>query len=128
MSRIIALFALVALLGGCSHLPAASGGEGRINHLVLIWLKESGNTEQRQQVIEASRALEQIPGVIKIRAGSVMPSERAIVDDSFDVGVHMLFADRQSMERYTAAPEHLQIVKERVMPLAKKLVIYDFEE
>lgn len=128
MKKIFTLFALLLLLGGCSQMPASQSRDGRVNHLILIWLKDSGNLEQRQQIIEATRTLRQIPGVISVRVGSVIPSDRSVVDDSFDVGVQMLFADRQSMKRYTANPEHLRTVNQVVMPLTKRLVIYDFEE
>lgn len=127
MKKIASIIALLLLISGCSQMPATHA-DGRVDHLILIWLKDAGNLEQRQQIIEATRALQQLPGVISVRVGSVMPSERSVVDSSFDVGVHMLFADRQSMERYTANPEHLRTVNQIVMPLTKRLVIYDFEE
>lgn len=126
--NISAIVVLLLLLGGCSQMPVSSNGEGRVNHLILIWLKDAGNPEQRRQIIEVTRALQQLPGVISVRVGSIMPSDRSVVDSSFDVGVHMLFADRQSMERYTANPEHVRTVTQLVMPLTKRLVIYDFEE
>jgi hypothetical protein len=128
MKRVLIVLSLLLLLGGCSQAPVAKSNDGRVNHVVLIWLKDSSNPEQRQQIIEATRALRQIPGVVSIRVGSVMPSDRNIVDDSFDVGIHMLFADRQSMEHYTSNPEHVRTVNQIVMPLTKRLVIYDFEE
>lgn len=128
MKKFAALLTLLLLFTGCSQIPSTRATDGRVNHTILIWLKDAGNPEQRRQIIEATRTLQQIPGVIAVRAGSVMPSDRNVVDDSFDVGVHMLFADRQSMERYTSNPEHVRIVNQVVMPLTQRLVIYDFEE
>ena len=132
MKRFIVAITLLLLLGGCAQTQVAennnSRDNGRVNHMILIWLKDHGNLEQRQQVIDATKALQQIPGVISVRVGTVMPSERNIVDDSFDVGVHMLFADRQSMKRYTSNPEHVRTVNQIVLPLTQRLVIYDFEE
>ncbi len=125
---ITTLALLMLLLSGCSHTPVANHEHGRVNHLILIWLKDAGNPEQRQQIIEATRTLKQLPGIISVRVGHVMPSDRKVVDDSFDIGVHMLFADRQSMEHYTSNPEHLRIVKQLIMPLTERLLIYDFEE
>ena len=128
IKNISAIVVLLLLLGGCSQMPVASHASGGVNHLILIWLKDGGNPEHRYQIIEATRALQQLPGVISVRVGSVIPSNRSVVDDSFDVGVHMLFSDQQSMERYSANPEHVRIVNQLVMPLTKRLVIYDFEE
>ncbi len=128
MKKITTLIILLLLLTGCSQMPTATKTDGRVNHLILIWLKDTGNPEQRQQIITATQSLQQLPGVISVRVGQVMPSDRNIVDDSFDVGVHMLFTDRQSMERYGSNPEHLRILNQIVMPLTQRLLIYDFEQ
>lgn len=128
MKKIAAAITLLLLLTGCSQMPTTAAIDGRINHIVLIWLKDTGNPEQRHQIIEATRTLEQLPGIISVRVGKVIPSERKIVDDSFDIGVHMLFADRQSMERYSTHPEHQRILNQIVMPLTERLLIYDFEQ
>lgn len=128
MKKITTLIILLLLLSSCSQMPTATKADGRVNHLILIWLKDAGNPEQRQQIIAATQSLQQLPGVISVRVGQVMPSDRNIVDDSFDVGVHMLFADRQSMERYGSNPEHVRILNQIVMPLTQRLLIYDFEQ
>ena len=99
-----------------------------VSHVILLWLKDPGNLKQQQQIIEATRSLEQIPGVMKIRVGTVLPSERPIVDDSFHIGIHMLFADQAAMQKYVSHPEHTKTVSSAIMPFVEKILIYDFEE
>ena len=125
MKKLALLLALACLLTACSAVKNCEDQE-KINHVVLIWLKDSGNAQHRQQVIEASRSLEKIPGVIHVSTGEAISSDRKIVDDSFDVGVHMLFTDEAAMNSYTAHPDHQAIVKNEVAPLAEKIVVFDF--
>lgn len=111
-------------------LPAAAGGpppEGNINHVVLVWLKEPGHAAHRQRIIEGSRRLRDIPGVMEVTVGAVVPSDRAIVDDSFDVGLVMTFASREAMQAYVDHPAHRRIVKEQFMPVVERILVYDFD-
>ena len=58
-----------------------------LSHVVLCWLKEPGNVEQRNRIIKMTESFKEIPGVRAARAGNPTMSERDIVDDSFDVGI-----------------------------------------
>ncbi len=112
----------------CVEKPPDAPAAQRIEHVVLCWLKEHGNKAQRRQVIAESQALADIPGVLEIRVGEVLPSDRAIVDDSFDVGVIISFGSVEDMNRYITNKTHERIVKEKLMPLLAKIVVYDFSE
>ena len=115
------------LLAGCGHckLPAA---EAKLQHVVLCWLKNPGDQAVRQKIIELSKSFASIPGVISVRVGVAVPSERAIVDDSFDVGIIFSFADRESMQTYLEHPTHKNAVKDVIAPLTSKIVVYDIIE
>ncbi len=132
MKKISSIFILLGLmLSGCSLSPVSvpdSRGNGGVNHIILLWLKDPGNPRQQQQIIRATKELENIPGVIQIRAGTSISSNRKIIDDSFDVGIHMLFANKTAMHAYTKHPEHSRAVNQAIMPFIKKIIIYDFEE
>ena len=43
-------------------------------------------------LINASRELEKIPGVLEVSTGRVLRSARVIVDDTFDVSIIIKFA------------------------------------
>ncbi|MHC5054080.1 MAG: Dabb family protein [Planctomycetota bacterium] len=105
-----------------THVP------GRITHVVLCWLKEPGNAEHRKRIVEASRRFAAIPGVVGVRAGEVVPSEREIVDDSFDVAICVTFTSPKDLAGYIDHPDHKRAAKEVLFPLVEKVVVHDFVE
>lgn len=118
----------LAFAVSCSTCPLGCGPKkGQVEHVVLIWLKKPGDKADRARIIEQSHAFKaQIPDIQSLSAGQVLPSEREIVDDSFDVGLVIRFADKAAMDRYEKHPVHQKAVKEVLMPLSKKVVVYDF--
>ncbi len=104
----------------------ADGMDARIVHVVFVWLKEPGNANHRAQIIEATREFSAIPGVDEIRVGESVPSQRSTVDDSFDVGLYMIFSSKEALETYLSHPAHKEAQRSILRPLVRKAVIYDF--
>ena len=100
----------------------------KIVHIVMIWLNEADNQKHIDDVINATTNLRDIPGIIEIRVGQSIESERLIVDDSFDVALYMIFSTKEDLERYLVHPKHVEAVKTILQPLAKKILVYDFED
>ena len=123
----IIFLALALLLPPAAQCASADTGM-RIVHVVLIWLKEPGNAAQRARIIEATRAFASIPGVKEIRVGEPLPSQRATVDDSFDVGLYMIFSSQAALAGYLTNPEHRAAQESVLRPLVKRVVIYDFRD
>ena len=115
-------------------LPACQQGKDRpdstskVHHVVVCWLNESGNKEARHKIIDASRGFSSIPGVIDVRAGSVIQSNREIVDSSFDVAIYLSFENEQKLFEYLNHPIHKKAVEKTLKPLVRKVVVYDFIE
>jgi hypothetical protein len=107
---------------------AARSGGGQIVHVVLVWLKEPGNADHRARIIEATRRFAAIPGVDEIMVGQPIPGERPTVDDSFDVGLTMIFSSKQALESYLMHPDHRAAQQAIMRPLVNKVVVYDFED
>ena len=82
MKSLLALILLLPL--GCTSIQQTER-EQAIQHVVLCWLKEPGNAAHRARIMEVSKTFRSIPGVLEVRVGEVIASDRAIVDDSFDV-------------------------------------------
>ena len=122
------MLGLLSLLSACAQQTTKLGHGPGVNHVILLWLKEPGNLGHRAQLIQVTKELERLPGVEKIRTGEVIGSDRPIVDDSFDVGVHMLFREEAALVRYQNHPEHIRILNQAIRPLVKKILIYDFQE
>jgi len=121
----VALLALLAF--SCSHLPPAQQA-GRVEHVVLVWLKEPGNAKQRAELIEAVYGLKSIPGIVHAYAGASLQSTRPEVDDSFDVALVFVFRDAAALEAYQTNPQHLKAVAEELAPRAARFLVYDFVE
>ncbi len=117
---------LTLLLIGCCPDQAPTQ-QNPIHHIVLCWLKEPGNTEHRAKIIETTRSLKKIPGILSISVGEAVPSERKIVDDSFDVGITLTFATEEEMNAYLEHPLHKKALKNSLMPLVSKVVVYDYQ-
>ena len=123
---------LLLLLGGCISSKGGFGlGEaklkdGALHHVVLCWLREPGNAAHQERIIEATKAFGQIPGVLDVRAGKSVASERSIVDDSFDVGILIVLESKDALSSYLEHPTHDRAKKEILLPLIERLVVYDF--
>jgi hypothetical protein len=122
----------VMVLSACAAKPQAAKepglNSGRVAHVVVCWLKEPGNAEQRETLIRTSQQFVQIPGVVDVIAGVPIPSDRSVVDSSYDVAIVMIFESQQALSEYAIHPLHQQAVKEQLMPMVEKLLIYDAQE
>jgi len=98
----------------------------RVSHVVVVWLKEPGNAQMREQFINASRALETLPGVISRHVSAVIPSERPKVDDTFDVAVTVTFENAQALKKYMKSQKHKNLLKDQLKPLVNRVVVYNF--
>ena len=126
--KLLSLIPLLAL-SGCISIQIGTPPEQKvIHHFVLCWLKEPGNAEHRQQIVEATESFREIPGVLAARAGQVIPNDRSIVDDSFDVGILILVPDGKRLTEYLEHPIHQKAKEEVLLPLVEKIVVYDFQE
>jgi len=120
------LFVILLAITGCATVePVASP---RLEHVVLLWLNDSGNADHRQQIMEISKTFAEIPSVIDVRVGSMIPSDRSIVDSTFDVGIIVSVADEQGLEEYLVHPIHEAAKDNVLLPLVEKIQVFDFAE
>jgi len=113
-------------MSACVYVPAKTTDSTKVQHIVLIWLKDSGNKDHRQRIINVSRTFAAIKGVKNLRVGSVLPSNRKIVDSSFDIGISMSFESVEAMDVYINHIDHVKAVQNIIKPLTSKIRVYDF--
>ena len=89
-------------------------------------VKGAGNAEHRNQIIEISKTFRKILGVLEVRVGRVIKSDRAIVDDSFDVGILVTVSDVERLQEYLDHPIHQNAKRDVLLPLTEKVLVYDF--
>ena len=129
MFRILIFFStlLLFLSTACRHNTHTSlKNENILTHVVLCWLKEPGNFEHRNQIIDMTESFNTIPGVLTARAGNPIMSERDIVDDSFDVGIIIEVKDTVDLKKYLDHPIHQKAKKDVLLPLVDRVLVYDF--
>lgn len=116
--------AATLLLAGCAGI---SPRDGNVTHVVICWLKDPGNAEHRTRLIKASEAMKDLPGVLNVKAGVALKSDRKMADSSFDVAIVMTFAGRKALQDYLDNPRHKKAQSEILAPLTSRVVIYDLE-
>ena len=119
------LVVLLLLHGTAAGAEFADRG---VVHTVFLWLKQSGNEKHRRQLLMATDRLRAIPGVLEIRFGEAIASDRDIVDDSFDVGIYFYFSDIAAMNRYLLDPLHRRVVEQDIKPIVARIVVHDFQD
>jgi hypothetical protein len=118
---------LLALLPSCQSLPQNHpDAKARVSHMVVCWLKHSGDEAERAKLIAASESFREIPGVTSVSVGSALASARPAVDSSFDVAMVIGFESKRAMADYEKNPKHVRAARTLLLPLARKFVIYDF--
>lgn len=122
---------LAGLLTGCATMQDRNP-EPRLHHLVVVWLKQSGNETLRQQYITQSKPLAQLPGVLAYDAGKPASVKRgranAAVDESYDVAISSVFENPQAFEAFLKNPEYGRIAQHVLRPLVDRYQVYDFIE
>ena len=100
--------------------------KGGIEHIVLAWLKNAGNKEEQCKLIAAAKSLKaDIKEVKSLAVGTAQPSERPVVDSSFDMALVMHFDSKEALASYEKNPVHQKAVADTLKPLTKKILVYD---
>lgn len=120
---------LILLIGlGIGLSFAEMPEEQGVIHIVQVWLKEPGNLAHRKQIIAGSKKLRNIPGVQDLRVGSVVPSDREVVDSSYDVALYLRFDSQGDLQKYLEHPIHKNTVKATFVPIMEKFRVLDFRD
>lgn len=106
--------------------PATLSAGGQVKHLVVLWLKKPGDKDGRKALLDARDTIRSVPGVVDVSAGECLPSDRPVVDSTYDVAVVITFKDEQALKAYGPHPTHQKLLKDVLGPIVEKYVVYDF--
>ena len=96
-------------------------------HQVFFWLNEGTPDAARAELAkDCVSMLEKIPGVRHIWSGRPAMTPRDVVDNSYDVGLCVVFDDVKGHDVYQDHPSHNAFIKKH-KPNWKRVQIYDFK-
>ncbi len=101
--------------------------DDQLHHVVLVWLKLSGNPTYRSQVMDAAEGLSNLPGVKSVKVGKAVFTDQPTVDKSFDVALDLTFEDYETLQEFLAHPVQQQIMNDVLPKLSSRIVVYDFQ-
>ena len=101
--------------------------QGNFIHTVLFWLNENADDESKKQLLEDCKSLlGSIPTVQYLAVGQPADTSRDVVDNSYDVGLVVHFADKAGHDYYQEAEKHLEFI-ERNRDIWKRVQVYDIQ-
>ena len=75
----------------------------------------------------AEKYLRLCPGVMHYHCGQMAGSHRDVVEQSYQVGLNLVFEDRAAQDTYQDHPLHVEFVEKIFQPNCERVVVYDFE-
>jgi len=96
------------------------------SHVVIFWTDPDDPKAADTLIAGAEKYLRPIPGIIHFHVGRMVGSHRPVVDQTYQVALNVVFQDKKAEDAYQAHPLHLEFVEKVLLPVRKKVVVYDF--
>src|SRR5213080_191772 len=108
---------------GAQAAPARSG---QVTHVMLFWLKRPGNVDDQNYLLRALRTLRRVRGVSDVRVGRPLLVDRPGLEESFDLGVVLIFRDREALEKFQRDQQPEKAIDAMLRSLVRRYSIYNF--
>ena len=123
----VALVLVTALLLLTQWACSSVAADRPVTHVVIVWLNDEFNTpEGVADTIQRQEVLRGIPGLLSLTVGTMIPSERPIVDSSYQFASVFRFESVRAMEAYLSHPVHVEFVETVGKPRSERTLVYDF--
>jgi hypothetical protein len=96
------------------------------SHVVLFWTDPDNAKATEELIAGAEKHLRGIPGIVTFHVGKMVGSTRPVVEQSYQVGLNVTFANQQAQDDYQVHPKHLEFVDKVLKRVVKKVLVYDF--
>lgn len=97
----------------------------QLAHMVYFSLKDNSPGEVQKVVDACNKYLTKHDGVVFFAVGTLAKElKREVNDRDFDVAVHLVFANKEADDKYSASERHQQFVKEMEGKF-KKVRVFD---
>ena len=97
------------------------------SHVVIFWTDPDDPNAADELIDGVNKYLKPIPGALHFQVGKMVRSPRAVVDQSYQVALNLVFPNKQAQDDYQVHPLHLQFVDGVFKRVCKKVTVYDFE-
>ena len=124
--RIALFLTCIVLSPAPADAKAGAARSGQVTHVMLFWLKRPGNVDDQNFLLRALRTLRRARGVNDMRVGRSLPVDRPGLEQSFDLGVVMIFRDREALEKFEGDQRREQAIDAMLRPLVRQYTIYNF--
>jgi hypothetical protein len=104
--------------------PAQASTDGAFVHTVFFWMHEGATEADRQQLWEGLNSLRDVEQIQQLYAGVPAPTDRPVIDSSYDYSLTMIFADQAAQDAYQVHPVHEAFVA-NYAHLWDRVVVYD---
>jgi hypothetical protein len=116
----------VAFSLSSSDAPAANARSGQVTHVMLFWLKRAGNVDDQNVLLRGLRTLRRFRGVNDVHVGRALPVDRPGLEQSFDLGVVVIFRDREALEKFEHDPRRGGALDAILQSLVRRYTVYNF--
>jgi hypothetical protein len=117
-------FALIRSLENQVLAAAPSSSKPMLAHNVYFSLAESTPENREKLAAACHNWLSGHPGVVFFAVGTPSNLDREVNDRDFDVGLHLVFEDREAHDRYQPSERHQKFVSEN-KHLWKRVRVFD---
>ncbi len=97
------------------------------SHVVIFWTHPAKPDAAAALIAGAEQYLRPIPGVLHFHIGKMVPSQRPVVEQSYQVALNLVFPSKQAQDDYQVHPLHVEFIEKAFKPNCQKVVVYDFE-
>ncbi|MHC5112675.1 MAG: Dabb family protein, partial [Planctomycetota bacterium] len=78
------------------------------SHIVIFWTDPAQPNAADELIEGANRYLKEIPGLQHFHVGRMVGSERPVVDQTYQVALNTVFANKQGHDDYQVHPQHIE--------------------
>jgi hypothetical protein len=103
---------LTATLAMVAPTAEKANREPNIVHNVFFSLKDNSAQAKKKLVDACKKYLTKHSGEVYFSAGVVADFDRPVNDRDWDVGLHIVFKDKASHDKYQDDPRHKQFIEE----------------
>ncbi len=97
-----------------------------LSHIVTFYTNPLVPNAADALIAGCEKYLRGIPGIVHFHVGKMVPSDRPVVSQEYQVGLNVIFDSVESERAYQPHPSHQVFVETVFLPNCVKAVIFDF--